>query len=445
MQIFFLDTISSVWYDVNGEEFSSNMPSVAFGSQEEITIIAVTGSPGAGTENVAPELDWIRDSRWAGCSAVIGVDNDYIHRLKGTLSGGLGAGAVNSVTAVIPGATSALIPSSGTIRLLDESDNSETLTYSERIVSGNSVTFTVSGSISGFYSDGSRIDCPQSPYCSALMNAEKSKPGDGIFVFDLVVDSLRLREEMLYKSTESLPVVGMELLFFRMTENAAVPVRAFLLDTFAITGTINSTNLPDISDNIPDDEIHNRVVTVVYSIVAAGDEVQLSEDAVSWFNIDEYKDVIIPLFFRYRNAAAKGAWSPAVPLPVGAPGTDGKNGVTYTPSVDSEGNLSWTNDGGLENPPTVNIKGPQGEPGIGGGEGSGAVFIPSVDSDGNLSWTNNGGLENPPTVNIKGPQGEPGEDGKTPQKGTDYWTESDKEEMVNDVLAALPTWDGGTF
>ena len=33
------------------------------------------------------------------------------------------------------------------------------------------------------------------------------------------------------------------------------------------------------------------------------------------------------------------------------------------------------------------------------------IFIPSVDADGNLSWTNNGGLPNPPTVNIKGPPG----------------------------------------
>lgn len=44
-----------------------------------------------------------------------------------------------------------------------------------------------------------------------------------------------------------------------------------------------------------------------------------------------------------------------------------------------------------------------------------------------------------------GAQGEPGEDGYTPVKGTDYWTEADKTEIVNDVLAALPTWEGGTY
>ena len=39
----------------------------------------------------------------------------------------------------------------------------------------------------------------------------------------------------------------------------------------------------------------------------------------------------------------------------------GEDGATFTPHVDEDGNLSWTNDGGFENPETVNIKGPQGD------------------------------------------------------------------------------------
>ena len=33
-------------------------------------------------------------------------------------------------------------------------------------------------------------------------------------------------------------------------------------------------------------------------------------------------------------------------------------------------------------------------------------------------------------------------DGNTPVKGVDYWTEDDKQGIVNDVLAALPVYDG---
>ena len=158
----------------------------------------------------------------------------------------------------------------------------------------------------------------------------------------------------------------------------------------------------------------------------------------------------------------------------GARGADGADGVTFTPAVDASGNLSWTNDGGLANPPTVNIKGPAGADGADGQDGAvgpkgdsgqdfrilgyygtlaalqaaqtapeagdaygvgtvapyhiyvfdgvnrvwvdngtiqgpagsdGVTFTPAVDDAGNLSWTNDGGRENPPTVNIKGPAG----------------------------------------
>ena len=38
-----------------------------------------------------------------------------------------------------------------------------------------------------------------------------------------------------------------------------------------------------------------------------------------------------------------------------------------------------------------------------------------------------------------------GDKGDTPVKGTDYWTAADKTEIVNDTLAALPTWTGGSY
>ena len=44
-----------------------------------------------------------------------------------------------------------------------------------------------------------------------------------------------------------------------------------------------------------------------------------------------------------------------------------------------------------------------------------------------------------------GADGKDGTNGKTPVKGTDYWTVADKAEIVNDTLAALPTWTGGSY
>ena len=45
----------------------------------------------------------------------------------------------------------------------------------------------------------------------------------------------------------------------------------------------------------------------------------------------------------------------------------------------------------------------------------------------------------------KGATGPQGPAGHTPVKGTDYWTAADQTSMVNDVLAALPTWSGGAY
>ena len=48
---------------------------------------------------------------------------------------------------------------------------------------------------------------------------------------------------------------------------------------------------------------------------------------------------------------------------------------------------------------------------------AGFYFTPKVDANGNISWTNNGNLSNPATINIKGPQGLVGPIGETGPKG----------------------------
>lgn len=55
------------------------------------------------------------------------------------------------------------------------------------------------------------------------------------------------------------------------------------------------------------------------------------------------------------------------------------------------------------------------------------------------------GSDGKPTYNGTAIGGGSGGGGKTPVKGTDYWTAEDKAEIVNDTLAALPTWTGGSY
>ena len=73
------------------------------------------------------------------------------------------------------------------------------------------------------------------------------------------------------------------------------------------------------------------------------------------------------------------------------------------------------------------LKGKDGEDGI----------TPHIGENGNwyLGDTDTG----KPSRGLKGDKGD------TPVKGTDYWTAADKAEIVNDTLAALPTWTGGNY
>lgn len=63
-------------------------------------------------------------------------------------------------------------------------------------------------------------------------------------------------------------------------------------------------------------------------------------------------------------------------------------------------------------------------------------------ADGTMSFEE---LTDAQRESLRGPQGPAGTDGVTPEKGVDYWTEDDKIQMVNDVMAALPTWTGGEY
>ena len=136
---------------------------------------------------------------------------------------------------------------------------------------------------------------------------------------------------------------------------------------------------------------------------------------------------------------------------------EGYYGPYFTPSVDADGNLTWSNNAGLPDPAPINIKGtpgtgleisglvateadlpataedwicylvgtevpytvytynpntgwmslgelasgPKGDPGV--------TFTPAVSAAGIISWTNDGDLPNPQPVNIKGPKGDTGE------------------------------------
>ena len=59
-----------------------------------------------------------------------------------------------------------------------------------------------------------------------------------------------------------------------------------------------------------------------------------------------------------------------------------------------------------------------------------------------LQFSNSNVFDNGAKIVVEGIKGDKGD---SPVKGTDYWTEADKAEMVNDVLAELPTTEGVSY
>ena len=113
----------------------------------------------------------------------------------------------------------------------------------------------------------------------------------------------------------------------------------------------------------------------------------------------------------------------------GADGAPGKDGIT--PTIGENGNWYYgSEDSGKPSRGLTGPTGPKGEKGDKGEAGptgpagqsgepgaAGTTFTPAVSDSGVLSWTNDGGKENPASVSIKGPQGEPGQTGPTGPQG----------------------------
>lgn len=120
---------------------------------------------------------------------------------------------------------------------------------------------------------------------------------------------------------------------------------------------------------------------------------------------------------------------------VGLKGADG-----ITPTIGANGNwfLGATDTG----KPSRGAKGDTGASGSPGADG----VTPHIGDNGN--WYIGNTDTGKPSRGAKGDKGDTGAtgaDGKMPVKGTDYWTAADKAEIVNDTLAALPTWNGGGY
>lgn len=106
--------------------------------------------------------------------------------------------------------------------------------------------------------------------------------------------------------------------------------------------------------------------------VSETESVTPPESANVWVVISpsgEQTYILVPDKLRYVGGRLQmmcGDETVGDPVIIGSgSGGTGADGVTFTPSVSADGVISWTNDGGKDNPTPVNIKGNTGADGVG--------------------------------------------------------------------------------
>ena len=196
----------------------------------------------------------------------------------------------------------------------------------------------------------------------------------------------------------------------------------------------DETEVPEVGAGWME-SIGQVAATAEASAKRAEEAAQRAEDAestsVTNAEIDGNGDLIITLsdgtVLNAGNAKGDkgdvGATGAAGPIgPTGQTGADGENGADgVSPSIKTE----QTEDG-------VQIT-------ITDAEGA-HTFLLTNGADGK---DGKDGQDGAPGADGKdGADGQDGADGYTPVKGTDYWTDADKADMVADVIAALPVYDG---
>lgn len=266
-----LDTQTREWFDINGNLFADRNPQIPLGNTEQVIIRCgvMTIDEQYGERTFIPDDSFNR----TGISALLSIDNNFAHHLKGSVAEDITAGSVATVKLVINNASRGKIPPVGTVRFFNPQGNIEAVQYTNRNISGNIVEFicATDSSLEYSYTKNATADCPESLYAQAQMNAKESNLAQGQFVFDITVDSEKLREKADYADIEYInDVKGMELLIFGVEDNKIITYNSFLCDTVSIPVPMAE---PNPNPQMPDTYTDN-VAAIIGALLSSGLDVE---------------------------------------------------------------------------------------------------------------------------------------------------------------------------
>ena len=271
----FLDTQSREWFDVSGNLFADGFPQIPLGNSEEVVINCGTYNidPNTGVRNFTPDTSYNR----SGVSALLSIDNNFMRHLKATTADELSAGNISSIKLNISNATRGKIPAHGAVRLFNSAGVIEAIEYTSRNISGNIVEFTCAANskLTSSYAKGANADCPESLYAQAVMDVEKSNLSQGVFAFNITVDSEKLREKADYADIEYIgDIKGMEILIFGVEEDKTLIYNSFLCDTFSVPVPMADPNPnPQMPDTYKD-----NIAAITSALISAGFDIEVREN-----------------------------------------------------------------------------------------------------------------------------------------------------------------------
>lgn len=342
MQKLYLNTTERVWYDADGSQPSDSNPQIPLGNTEKIIIQCCSLTPDAGTPGINPETDWEKDTQFdlPGVTALLSCDNNFTRRLKGSLKTAVEAGSVSSVVLTISNVTPGMIPQTGAIQIFGVDGEPEGLEYIRRTISGTDVTFELApeSNVTQSYASNSVANCPEALYAQSALNVAESDPGNGLFVFDITMDSLKLREKADYANAKSIDdVKGLELLIFTVNGDDIETRNAYICDTFTVPVPMAE---PNPNPQMPE-TYRDTVASMISALLAYGFQLQFSVDGASqWHDMQDGSD----LYFRFRSSGsgAGGEWSNPVKLPQGSKGDSVYPYVAYAEDSNGTGfTLEW--------------------------------------------------------------------------------------------------------
>lgn len=347
------DVTNNKWYNSNGESFPADNPAIPYGNREQVEIQLYDEVSGINSGSSAVE-DWIKFTQFndGGYSAILATDNNFLHWFKAQLKTTVPAGALTTPIEVITQESLDNIAEKGNIYLYNAGKPAVTVAYSTRREISGGIEFipVEAQTLENSYNSGVQVDIPEMLYAEAVMDPALSDPATGLFVFDFICDSTKLRNKMQYASVEKVDdCKGLELTVFQVAEDNTVAIRKRCrLTTFRITGGI-----ADVKSGVtvPEPE-QNEILALLSAFIAQGFELQFSSDGEAFFDYQNFPDPQSIRYYRLRVKDTSGAWSEKIPLIQGTPGEDGKSVypyIAYAENPDGTGfTLEWEDNAQLK-------------------------------------------------------------------------------------------------